>query len=97
MRAIDVPTVFRGFDDYWSPFLGGQGPVPSYAMALTEERRGALRGRIRATLPAADNGSVHLIAHVWAARGLSPSTNARQLLRASAGDLAGSQTHAVPL
>ena len=21
VRAIDVPTVFRGFDDYWSPFL----------------------------------------------------------------------------
>ena len=23
-RSIDVPTVFRNFDDYWSPFLGGQ-------------------------------------------------------------------------
>jgi SAM-dependent methyltransferase len=23
VRAIDVPTVFRDFDDYWSPFLGG--------------------------------------------------------------------------
>jgi hypothetical protein len=21
VRAIDVPTVFRDFDDYWSPFL----------------------------------------------------------------------------
>lgn len=26
VRAIDVPTVFRDFDDYWAPFLGGQGP-----------------------------------------------------------------------
>lgn len=26
--AIDVPTVFRDYDDYWSPFLGGQGPAP---------------------------------------------------------------------
>jgi len=26
--AIDVPTVFRDFDDYWSPFLGGQAPAP---------------------------------------------------------------------
>ena len=25
-RTIDVPTVFKDFDDYWSPFLGGQGP-----------------------------------------------------------------------
>ncbi len=36
--AIDVPTVWRDFDDYWSPFLAGQGPVPSYAMTLSEER-----------------------------------------------------------
>jgi SAM-dependent methyltransferase len=27
-RPIDVPTRFRDFDDYWSPFLGGQGPAP---------------------------------------------------------------------
>ena len=25
-RAIDVPTLFRDFTDYWTPFLGGQGP-----------------------------------------------------------------------
>src|SRR5262249_40380142 len=36
VRAIDVPTVFRDFDDYWSPFLGGQGPAPGYAMSLSE-------------------------------------------------------------
>ena len=35
-----MPTRFRDFDDYWSPFLGGQGPAPSYAMSLSEERRG---------------------------------------------------------
>ena len=23
VRSIDVPTTFRNFDDYWSPFLGG--------------------------------------------------------------------------
>ena len=28
VRAIDVPTHFRDFDDYWTPFLGGQGPAP---------------------------------------------------------------------
>ena len=27
-RSIDVPTVFRNFEDYWSPFLGGQAPAP---------------------------------------------------------------------
>ena len=68
-RAIDVPTPFRDFDDYWSPFLGGQGPAPGYAMSLNEERRGALRDRIRATLPIAGDGSIPLIARAWAVRG----------------------------
>jgi hypothetical protein len=52
-RRIDVPTVFRDFDDYWSPFLGGQAPAPGYAMSLTEERRAALRELIRERLPGA--------------------------------------------
>jgi hypothetical protein len=68
-RAIDVPTVFRDFDDYWSPFLGGQAPAPGYAMSLTEEYRAALRERLRADLPIAADGSIHLIARAWAVRG----------------------------
>jgi SAM-dependent methyltransferase len=66
---IDVPTRFRDFDDYWRPFLGGQGPAPAYAMGLDEERRTALRERIRVTLPAADDGSINLVARAWAVRG----------------------------
>lgn len=70
VRPIEVPTVFRDFDDYWSPFLGGQGPAPSYLMSLSEERRAALRERIRAGLPFASDGSIPLVARAWAARGL---------------------------
>lgn len=69
VRAIDATTHFRDFDDYWSPFLGGQGPAPSYAMSLTEERRTALRERIRSKLPIAPDGSISLIARAWAVRG----------------------------
>jgi len=69
VRAIEVPTVFRDFDDYWSPFLGGQGPAPSYAMSLSEELRVALRERIRAGLPYNQDGSISLVARAWAARG----------------------------
>jgi len=68
-RAIDVPTVFRDFDDYWQPFLGGQGPAPGYAMSLSEQARSALRERIRETLPVARDGSISLIARAWAVRG----------------------------
>ena len=69
-RAIDVPTVFRDFDDYWSPFLGGQAPAPSYAMSLTEEKRAALREKIRASLSIRADGSIHLIARAWGVRGV---------------------------
>ena len=40
VRAIDVPTPFANFDDYWKPFLGGQGPAPAYAMSLDDAARG---------------------------------------------------------
>jgi len=69
VRAIDVSTHFRDFDDYWWPFLGGQAPAPSYAMSLSEERRAALRERIRAGLPIAEDGSIHLIARAWSVWG----------------------------
>jgi len=43
---IDISTDFRDFDDFWSPFLGAQGPAPSYTMSLSDERRSQLRERI---------------------------------------------------
>jgi ubiquinone/menaquinone biosynthesis C-methylase UbiE len=71
VRPIDIPTVFKDFDDYWSPFLGGQGPAPSYTMALSEESRAALREKIRASLPISPDGSIPLTARAWAARSRS--------------------------
>ena len=68
-RSIDVATIFRSFDDYWTPFLGGQAPAPGYCMSLPEDRRIALRDRIRANLPIKSDGTIHLIARAWAVRG----------------------------
>jgi SAM-dependent methyltransferase len=70
VRAIDVPTVFCDFDDYWSPFLGGQAPAPGYAMSLGQEQRAMLRERIRAGLPTNPEGEHHLVARAWAVRGV---------------------------
>jgi SAM-dependent methyltransferase len=70
VRAIDVPTVFQDFDDYWGPFLGGQGVAPAYVMSLDERRRGVLRDRIREHLPVGEDGTISLIARAWAVRGL---------------------------
>ena len=72
VRAVDVPTVFRDFDDYWSPFLGGQGPAPGYVMSLSEGDRATLREHIRARLPIAPDGAIHLMARAWAVQGIRP-------------------------
>ena len=71
--AIDIPTRFADFEDYWRPFLGGQGPAPAYAMSLDDSARARLRDRIEAGLPLQPNGSVALIARAWAVRGRAGS------------------------
>ncbi len=70
VTAIDIATPFASFDDLWTPFLGGQGPAPSYAMSLDEAARGRLRDTLRARLPIRDDGSIHLAARAWAVRAL---------------------------
>ena len=68
-RPIDIATDFKDFDDYWNPFLGGQGPAAGYAMSLSEERRARLRERIYNSLPFAMDGSIPLVARAWAIKG----------------------------
>jgi ubiquinone/menaquinone biosynthesis C-methylase UbiE len=67
--AIDIATPFASFDDYWQPFLGGQGPAPAYAMSLDETARSALRERIRERMRIRANGSIGLTARAFAVRG----------------------------
>ena len=68
VTGIDIPTPFASFEEYWRPFLGGQGPAPAYAMALDETARARLRDRIRQRIPVQADGSVSLIARAWAVR-----------------------------
>ena len=72
VRAIDVPTTFATFDDYWSPFLTGVGPAPGYASALDDASRDRLREHLRTTLPVEPDGSINLVARAWAVRGDAP-------------------------
>jgi SAM-dependent methyltransferase len=71
-RAIDVPTVFRDFDDFWAPFLNGTGPAPAYVVSLDEPARSALRDRLRSSLTEEADGSIRLTARAWAVRGRRP-------------------------
>jgi SAM-dependent methyltransferase len=69
-QPIDISTDFKDFDDYWKPFLGGQGPAPSYLMSLNEKQHAQLRERIYNSLPFALDGSIPLVARAWAVRGV---------------------------
>ena len=68
-KPIEVKTVFRDFDDYWTPFLGNVGPAPSYVMSLNQGERENLKGHLRDSLPVASNGTVTLKARAWAVKG----------------------------
>ena len=58
-RAVDVPTHFSDFDDYWLPFLGGQGPAPR-TLPGCRQISGWRSETPAAALPAAEDGSISL-------------------------------------
>jgi len=66
---IEIETVFKDFDDYWQPFLGGTGPGSAYAMSLDQDGRQKLEDQLRRTLPVDGNGSISLSARAWAVKG----------------------------
>ena len=72
VRALDAPTVFVDFDDYWSPFLRGQGPAGTYCVSLSNKDRERLRNRLEEALPIEPDGSIHLMARAWGVRGVVP-------------------------
>ena len=66
--AIEVPTVFRDFEDYWRPFTLGAGPAPGYCVSLDPESRQHLMEKLRDSLPRRDDGSIALKARAWAVK-----------------------------
>jgi SAM-dependent methyltransferase len=67
---LEVPTEFADFEDYWTPFLRGTGPAPSYVASLDPVSRDSLKKRLRQRLHAAADGRILLRARAWAVRGL---------------------------
>lgn len=72
-RPITIDLPFASFDDYWRPFLGGQGPAGAYAASLSEPRRAALESRLRRRLLGTGrDGPFTLRARAWAVKGVVP-------------------------
>lgn len=66
---IEITTNFTDFDDYWQPFLGGQGPAPTYVSKLKQSERDKLRDALMVRLPIKGDGSISLSACAWAVKG----------------------------
>lgn len=67
--GIEIPTVFHDTDDYWQPFLGGQGAAPGYYASLPLDKQTELKNAVFERLPIEDDGSIRLTARAWAVRG----------------------------
>ncbi len=66
--ALETPTVFPDFDDYWRPFTMGAGPAPGYVASLAPDARERLRSRLESSLPRSADGAIALKARAWAVR-----------------------------
>ena len=70
-QALEIEMPFASFDDYWLPFLGGQGPAGAHAAGLTDAARSALVARLRARLlDGREDRAFTLRARAWAIRGV---------------------------
>lgn len=67
--VLDIETNFKNFDDYWNPFLGGQGPAPGYLASLDSELQIVLKHNLKKRLKFESNGSIKLIGRAIAIRG----------------------------
>jgi len=70
-HPLEIPTEFATFGDYWTPFLQGTGPAPSYVASLDALSRESLRERIRRRLPSGSDGRISLRARAWAVRAVA--------------------------
>ena len=70
-QPLEIVTNFGSFEDYWTPFLRGTGPAPSYVALLDPSHRDALRERLQRRLPANSDGRIQLRARAWAVRAAS--------------------------
>ncbi len=72
-QPLTITMNFRSFEDYWSPFLLGQGPAGAYVKELAPHRLPALREELKRRLRLANESTPFALpARAWAVRGDAP-------------------------
>ena len=70
-ESIEIPTRFSRFAEFWTPFLGGTGPAPSYVASLEPRQRESLAQHLDRSLPREPDGAICLVANAWVVRGVA--------------------------
>jgi SAM-dependent methyltransferase len=68
--ALEIPTRFTDFQDFWKPFLSGTGPAPTYVASIPQEQRDLVRDRLARNVTVEADGSIPLKARAWAVSGV---------------------------
>jgi len=68
---IEVPTIFRDFEDFWKPFTLGAGPAPGYCVSLEPDVRERLREKLHQTISPEQDGSIRMKARAWAVKAVA--------------------------
>jgi SAM-dependent methyltransferase len=69
--VLSLDARFESFDDFWLPFLGGQGPAGLYVHGLAPAAREALQHKLRQrVLPDHPDGEIVMTLRAWAVKGM---------------------------
>jgi SAM-dependent methyltransferase len=72
--TITTRFEFADFDDYWSPFLSGDGPPGQMVMGLAPEQRSSLERQVRHVfLSGRPDGPRSFIGAAWICKGIVPA------------------------
>jgi SAM-dependent methyltransferase len=73
--SLLIRMEFSCFDDYWSPFLAGEGPPGQLVVGLSDTMRTTLQGHVRrAYLANRPDGPRSFACVAWACRGIVPAS-----------------------
>jgi SAM-dependent methyltransferase len=72
-QSLTIRMDYENFEDYWQPFLGGQGPVGAYFTNLAPDLKARIKEAVRdAYCSGSPDGPRSLTASAWAVQGKAP-------------------------